>query len=558
MHCNKCKTQKNSLCTCKPKNCGCAVKTQDKCVTVTVDLECSSIERGRTLDQVLLEMDKYLCELLELIQNSGAITITNVGTGAKVYKGIGPTGKREFKTLTSSSLTITENSNTINLEAEAPPPPDEFELTSVGTGHIIYKGLNTLGVGEVKTITSDTLEIDGSGDTIKINQPITEGIIQYIVNNKYTGQDEEGSLLKPFKTIGNAVTTFIGNGTADNPENQGATIIIQKGNTYSFSGNFSYRNLNVVLEEDVVLNHSGGWLVDYDTLNDTKADLNINIKKGASINISNQGFRNKGSLSGASGRKVINITGGGVINLTGSTPSGATMFESNYNNDSGYGMPSFQNFVVQGVTLNTIYKKIYKIGRDAEIIFDSCSIRSAYVGDTIDPATEAFDQVGGGVSIKNCELLINSVRTNCFTLSKPSTWSTRLSLDFCKLVYPGSISNFFYKKTVGNPQLQCQYMITTENADIKNIIDVAPITGTWDTVKFRYNIFSLGVISPNVDLTSGNTGTSNLLGGHNIDTLPEFTSRTAATTANLPKGAKFINTNNSDPSTATWFLDIVI
>ena len=517
MSCNNCNSITPSCgCTdpCTPNNCGCAVKVEDKCVTVTVDLECASIERGKTLDKVLIDLDQYLCDLLDIIQNTGSIQIANVGGEVEVYKGISGLGVREFRTFVSDTLVITQNTDTISIE--------QVDIT---------------------------------------------GILQYIVNNTYTGDEELGTVIKPFKTIANALTAFVGSGTADAPENQNATIIIQKGDPYTFTGNFTYRNLNVIIEEDTVVNHSpvsGAWLADYNALTEIKSDLNIVINSGATLTMNQKGFRNRGSLGGAAQRKQISITGTGTLRLTGSKAAGYTMFDANYANEAGYTMPAFQNFTVGGINVHAVEKDIYNVGINTTVVFSDCNLRHSDVGSTIDVASEVFDQKGGSVSLNNCELSINATRTNCFTISKEVSSVSILSLNFCKLLFPGTITNFFTRKGTNNPTIECQYFTTTINIPLTNIFNIES-GGVWTEVYFRYNIFSGGAVGNDsggvpttVDLTNGNTrSVNNLIGGQNIDSLVTYGSRALAAVA-LESGSKFLNTNSANVDTDTWFIDIVI
>jgi hypothetical protein len=513
MGCNKCNNTVPN-CGCKTKSsCGCAIKTGTECVTLNIDLECVDFARGGTLQDALTAIDEYLCELLDLIQSAGSFVIQNVGGEAEVYKGISPSGIRQFRTLKSDSLNIST-------------------------------------VGDNITIEISDL-----------------GIEQYIVNNLYTGSEELGTLGKPFKTIANAITAFVGNGTADAPENQNATIIVQKGNTYTFTGNLSYRNLNVILEEGAVVNHTpstGSWFVDYDTLTNIKSTLNLTVKEGAVLTLNQKGFRNIGSTGGAAQVKIIKINGSGKIQLSGARASGYTLFESNYSNASGYGMPAFQNFIVEGTELVSVEKDFWNMGRESETIFTNCKIRHSYKGSTINIASESFDQVGGNITCTNCEFYINGTeRTNCFTLEKETSFGCTLTLDKCSLLFPDTITNFFYRYGTNNPTVICQYTSTTNSIPLTNIFNTA--SGIWTGIYFRYNIFSGGRLANDTgggvvsaDLTNANTvSTSNLIGGRNIATLSRYANRSAATSA-LTTGSLFLNTNSDNVDNTTWFVDIVI
>lgn len=107
MSCNTCNP-------CEEPICSCAVEIDAKCVTVTGEFECSSIESGLTLNQFLEELDAFICTKFNEL--AGYFALVNVGNGAEIYAGINGIGQKKIRTLTSTdnSVTITENTNTIN------------------------------------------------------------------------------------------------------------------------------------------------------------------------------------------------------------------------------------------------------------------------------------------------------------------------------------------------------------------------------------------------------------------------------------------------------------
>ena len=107
----------------------------------------------------------------------------------------------------------------------------------------------------LRTIKSNSLDIVQDTDDIFIETVSFTDIERFIVNNLYTGSEELGTLARPFRTIQAALDAFVGTGTRDNPQFDFATIVIQRGNDYNFTGNFSYRNLNVIIEENAQVNH---------------------------------------------------------------------------------------------------------------------------------------------------------------------------------------------------------------------------------------------------------------------------------------------------------------
>ena len=75
-------------------------------------------------------------------------------------------------------------------------------------------------------------------------------------------------------------------------------IIIQKGLGYTFTGNFNYTKLTIILEEGVFVQSnpaSGNFLCDFDSMSDIALNLNVVIKDKAQLQLVKSGFRNAGT-----------------------------------------------------------------------------------------------------------------------------------------------------------------------------------------------------------------------------------------------------------------------
>ena len=118
MACN-CNQQTNyNLCNPKPcqepQDCSCPTILKSDCVTYSGnDLECSGIVTGQTLTETIEQLDTFICEKVDDITN--ALTLKNIGDGAKVYKGDDLLGRKELRTVTKTGnlVTVTENTNDI-------------------------------------------------------------------------------------------------------------------------------------------------------------------------------------------------------------------------------------------------------------------------------------------------------------------------------------------------------------------------------------------------------------------------------------------------------------
>ena len=561
MACNEC----NQISTCNDNTnpeCSCPLKLGTICVFYDgIPLLNIDAVEGDNLQEILIKIDSLFGDIV----NGGLFT--NVGSGVGIYKQVNLQGQAEFKTfIDSDSITVSVD-GTEEFKAEVDESwlttyiQNTFDNVNVGGGAEIYKGTNGTDE-EFRTLISDTLEITQETDAVRVEFPNNFGSIpRYIVNNLYTGTEQLGTIAKPFKTIQAAIDAFVGTGTANNPQYDFATIIIQKGNTYTFTGNLSYRNLNIVIEEDAFINHSpsaGAYFCDYDTLDNTAAELSIEIREGARINLNQKGFKNIGSTGGSSEPKEIKITGTGTLQFSGTKAAGYALFEANTSNLAGYNMPNFANFAIEDTFVYSVEKDIWNIGRDADLYFKNCVIRHAGVGDVIDTASESFDQTGGYIDLDGCDIFINGVsRVNGFTQTKDPAYQCTMSITNCRLQFPQGITNLFVNKgSSDTPILYCQFFTMTSSNVIAEIFD-SPVL--WDTVDFRYNVIPFGNIdSTVVDLTKGNTvSVSNLIGGELIESLVQYPTRTAAE-AVLMKNSKFINTNTSSGDTGTWFIDITM
>ena len=106
MGCN-CNQQTNyNLCNptpCQePQDCSCPTILSTDCVTYGGnDLECSGIVTGQTLTETIEQLDTFICEKVDDITN--ALTLKNIGAGAKVYKGDDLLGRKELRTIESST-----------------------------------------------------------------------------------------------------------------------------------------------------------------------------------------------------------------------------------------------------------------------------------------------------------------------------------------------------------------------------------------------------------------------------------------------------------------------
>ena len=320
MACNTCIQNNDCGCNnpCPPENCACPVLLSSDCINnVTEDLECSGIDKGQTLTEVLVQLDAFICEKFN--QTVAYFTLLNVGTGAEVYKGVNGVGNKLIRKINKvgNLITVTQNTDDISISIDETALGTFIEANQKTTVGIqlepsdtdnknVYK--NTTVVGDVSTLnfrsivsTDGSVVLTETASTIDITLPIIEdlSIPNFIVNSAYTGTEELGTISKPFKNLPQALTAFVGTGSNINPQFPNAVITIQKGMGYVFTGNLNYNKLTIVWEEgvDFTSNPStGDFLLDYDTIVGTQElNINLTIKEGTSIKLLKSGFRNAGT-----------------------------------------------------------------------------------------------------------------------------------------------------------------------------------------------------------------------------------------------------------------------
>lgn len=605
---------------CKPQEtCGCLVKQEDHCVTLSEDMECVDMPRGTKLSAALKAIDNYLCRLKEDIGNVTTFIIKNVGEGVKVFKGISITGKREFRSLVSldtETLEIGEEENEITFKVNT------REFQNLGSGSEVYKGVGTNGNRQFKTLISsdNNLEIEETEDEIvfsvgdisplevtdmsceagfslfEVNTPNEKGIRgirsqtlyieesegclnielaqeggvpRYIVNNSYTGVEELGTESKPFKNIQNALTKFVGTGTNVNPQNSGAFILIQKGSgTYTHSTGLLYRNLSIIQQEGSEVNYTqSGFLVDFDILypggNDQRSYFDYQVSKSAILRITQgSGFRNRGSDGSTARAKTIKIFGEGEINLSGSThDSGRVLYSSNVLGASGYVQPQFSQIEVTGVESSSLQNRIIEMGRGSNISFLGGVVTSGQpTTQMIATEIEAIKMLGGILTFNQVKFRAQGVsRYRFITLYQDNELdTTKLRVYDCLSEYPNQVANYFERRNGGQPEIDI-ISFKCMGGGIERVFSSHIGEGVWLGVNSKYGQYIAGIIATpsEVDLTQGvkKVGTINALNNHLIESLPTYLNRGAASI--LPEGSKFINQNDSTDK-RLWSIDIVM
>lgn len=118
-------------------------------------------------------------------------------------------------------------------------------------------------VYRVKRIISNTLEISEVDDyAVEINIPETVDVVSYYVNRNYDGQEENGSIVRPFKTWEACKAAIIGTGSAINPQNKYVKVVFQTDILTSSNLNVNYVTYHF---ENSKITYTGtdGYVLDY-------------------------------------------------------------------------------------------------------------------------------------------------------------------------------------------------------------------------------------------------------------------------------------------------------
>ena len=212
MSCN-CNQQTNyNLCNPKPcqepQDCSCPTILKSDCVTYSGnDLECSGIVTGQTLTETIEQLDTFICEKVDDITN--ALTLKNIGAGAKVYKGDDLLGRKELRTVTKTGnlVTVTENTNDIAVSIDESAlntfieeNQKTYSADNVGSGVEVYKdstvvGDNTQFNFRSLTSTGNSVTITQGADTINLEVDVEPtGICLTSKDKTVLITEEEGCL----------------------------------------------------------------------------------------------------------------------------------------------------------------------------------------------------------------------------------------------------------------------------------------------------------------------------------------------------------------------------
>lgn len=172
----------------EPQDCSCPTILKSDCVNYSGDdLECSNIKQGTILTELIQQLDAFICQVRDDLLN--AFSLRNIGAGAKVYKGDDLLGRKELRTIESSTdiITVTEATNTIQIGIDEDELNQNINIVNVGEGIEVYKGYNGISnEHEFRTLTStgNSVTITQGTDAINLEVDIEPAIICLTSTNK--------------------------------------------------------------------------------------------------------------------------------------------------------------------------------------------------------------------------------------------------------------------------------------------------------------------------------------------------------------------------------------
>lgn len=436
-----------------------------------------------------------------------------------------------------------------------------------GVSTIDVDGLNVTGM----CLTSDTIEIVKIGDTIALNTAEQDigGVPAIVVNNMYTGSEEEGTLIRPFKNLDSAIQEYVGNGTRSNPAKIGSVILVQSSpNPYNTTSDISYRDMSLYISDSATVRYTGSSeflnteLIVNASGNHVRSTVNIIMESDQSRLeiISGSGIKTSGSNLGTSSTaQVVNITGG-RLNIIGGYNPNRVLIDANSSNLPGRDQGSSTNLNLSNTRILSDENTIIISGLRMSIRIDNCQISSGSKANQLqNTELEAIISVGGSINFTYCGLQPLGARSSStprkYFIVLNDTNNGRVRLENCSILYPDPTEYYIYNKG-GNTNTAEIVSMSTTGPSIETLIGSS---NEWTGASVDFSqLFLEKIASLNVDLTKENTvGAINKVGNNVHTILPRHTSRSSAISAGLDVGDMFLNTKSSN-NEEDWIIDVVI
>lgn len=527
MGCNKCDDT-----PCVEQNCGCTVYLASDCITVKSAFSCLAIETGLTLTETLELIDQGICDALAGIS---AVTLINTGVGASVYSGDNGIGQKKIRKINKSGslITVTQNTDDITISIDEDALISLVNPSTLSIPALYVNSLHT--ITEAEWIALGSVPYKGYGTFIR---PFTDTITGYTLLGV--------PIVTANSSIQNGLDAYVdapNGGTRLAPQLLGQQIIVQNNFTeYSFAGDFSYSNIDIVLEESTtVTSTTTGRLLDLDNasyFNITNAYATITVKDSAFLIINGDGLFNSGNTVAtttyATGRIVI-LEGDGTILSFGTNITkyliNADVSDSGNKNDGNLCF----NIICR---LRADHQGIYRVGGGGRIDLYNKNDSGLITVTDISLNLKAFHQTGG--QVRAFEGASFSFRGGTRKSAITFTPTTGFTPTFIALStqFTGEATTLFDKINTSNSSLDVTNSVSEYSLNITNVF-LSP--NLWE-VRFTNNVLASGIIDNAVaDLTAGNNQSSiNTIGSAIIETLLVYTSKQNAKTSGIQMNSAFI------------------
>lgn len=428
-----------------------------------------------------------------------------------------------------------------------------YNAANVGTGVSVYKDTTTVGSTNTfnfKKSVSNTIMITEDGDDVRY-EIIDGGVNQFIVNSDYIGNEELGTVTKPFKNLQNAVIAYIGTGTNIVPQYSGYTIKVLK-DVNVFTGSLAILNLTVDTDVYIQSNPStGNYLLDVDAdatlpigmtpfaINDL---VRITLKGSGGFLCRKRGVKNRGTQQSSNlsrGKQiVISCTFQSTLEAT---DINRTLIECNKENTAGYFNDiNVANIVLSGnISISTKNSNIITCGLNSGVYLNNGVLLQ--FSDNINPFDTTIQPIvitGGNLNV--IESTIQSYLNNGIGGSVNAIDNYITISDSGNVTVQNSIFNGYCKNLIVNDDATQSSVILVNNSSLSMSVYeevLKSISVVWTNLKLINNYINGNIDSVQIVLTPN---TTNIINSQIVETLTTYINKEVAITAGLFKGCKYI------------------
>lgn len=325
-----------------------------------------------------------ISDLIAILEQGGVtlmVDLENEGVGIELYNGNNPTNhKPKIARINCEDGTINiskKEDGTVLISANIP----EVNMANRGVdGVSLYEYFPITKLHTFSKVFSKegTINIEPQPDgSISWDVPNFDYIKSFYVNANYTGNDGDGSIIRPFKTFDDAVAVYKGSGSIVNPDFKGAKIIIQS-DTYT-SVNPSINGLILELQNNSTFQYSGSAEYMFDT-----ELIYPLIPKGSLGELTSEiiiTVIGNGSVQRAGGKGIVRSLGKARnVNIIASHPNSQIIFGDSQSNLRAVELDDSTGLFVENV--------VYQDGRTFESVYGVPF--KATTSNTLNPTTPLF------------------------------------------------------------------------------------------------------------------------------------------------------------------------